>query len=61
MSKINTFNSILNTSYPKDNDIIPINRPKNSSNFLSPNFSSIKKDNVSIIVISTPVQSGILN
>lgn len=38
-----------------------INRPNTNSNFRSPYLSSIKKDNVSMTVISTPTQSGILN
>lgn len=55
------FDGILNTSYPNDNDIITMNRPNTNSNFRSPYLSSIKKDKVSMTVISTPTQSGTLN
>lgn len=55
------FYIVFNTSYPNANDIITMKKPNSSSNFRSPYLSSIKKDKVSTIVISTPTQSGILN
>lgn len=52
---------LLSTSYPNDIDITTMKKPNTSSNFRSPYLSSIKKDKVSMTVISTPTQSGILS
>lgn len=48
------------TSYPKETAITVIRKPKSNSSFRSPYLSKRRNENVSMAVMRTPSQRGIL-